>query len=98
MLRPALVTHSTSLDLKQSNFSRYRSTEVDNKVGAKNYSSTGFVEKSLNVMDSQAVARIKEELVEVDAKSDGRLDAEELKVLLRKHAGAFTDSEVVEII
>ncbi|KAG7349519.1 alternative oxidase-domain containing protein [Nitzschia inconspicua] len=97
MLRPALATHSTSLDLTQANFSRYSSTVVDNKVGAKNYSSTGFVEKSLNVLDSQAVARIKEELAEVDANSDGRLDAEELKVLLRKHAGAFTDSEVVEL-
>ena len=33
----------------------------------------------------------------VDANSDGKIDASELKELLRKHHGAFTDKEIVEI-
>ena len=43
------------------------------------------------------VRQIKAELMAVDANLDGKIDASELKELLRKHHGAFTDKEIVEI-
>jgi hypothetical protein len=43
------------------------------------------------------VRQIKAELMSVDKDGDGRLDADELKQLLRKHMASFTDDEIVEI-
>mmetsp|Transcript_5446 Transcript_5446/g.7884 ORF Transcript_5446/g.7884 Transcript_5446/m.7884 type:complete len:349 (-) Transcript_5446:423-1469(-) len=51
----------------------------------------------LKALDIAVVRQIKSELMEVDANSDGRLDANELKRLLHKHNTVFTDSEILEI-
>lgn len=48
-------------------------------------------------LEMSIVRQIKAELMSVDANSDGRLDADELKALLRKHSSAFTDEEILEI-
>jgi demethoxyubiquinone hydroxylase (CLK1/Coq7/Cat5 family) len=58
---------------------------------------TGTVEKTLSALDMSVVRQIKAELMAVDVNSDGRIDAGELKELLRKHHNAFTDNEIVEI-
>ena len=42
------------------------------------------------------VREIKADLLEADVNSDGKMDAEELKLVLRK-AGAFTDREILEL-
>jgi hypothetical protein len=52
---------------------------------------------SLQALDMAAVRQIKAELMEVDANSDGRIDAEELKQLLKKHNSSFTDEEIYEL-
>lgn len=57
----------------------------------------GKVEKTLKALDMAVVRQIKAELIEVDANSDGRLDAEELKKLLNKHNNTFTDEEIIDI-
>lgn len=56
----------------------------------------GAVTITLQALDMAVVRQIKAELMEVDANSDGRIDAEELKVLLHKH-NCFSDQEIVEI-
>lgn len=57
----------------------------------------GYVTKSLRVLDMDVVKKIQAELRSVDVNSDGRIDTEELKVLLSKHKSAFTDEEIVAI-
>jgi hypothetical protein len=57
----------------------------------------GKVERTLSALDMSIVRQIKAELMSVDVNSDERLDAGELKELLRKHHSAFTDNEIVEI-
>jgi len=65
---------------------------TDTIVGEK-----GTITKTLKALDMSVVRQIKAELMEVDANSDGRINAEELKKLLHKHSSAFTDEEVLEI-
>jgi len=57
----------------------------------------GTIERPLKALDMALVRKIKSELMEVDANSDGRIDSEELKALLRRHSTSFTDAEIVEI-
>lgn len=53
--------------------------------------------KEMPHLDNAIVHRIKQELADADVNSDGRIDSEELKQILRKHGSAFTDAEIVEI-
>lgn len=53
--------------------------------------------KQLRALDSDAVRKIHKELIEADTGADGRINADELKRLLRKHNSAFSDSDIVEI-
>jgi len=57
----------------------------------------GYIEKPLKALDLAAVRQIKAELMAVDANSDGKLDSDELKQLLKKHSDVFTDREIVEL-
>jgi len=57
----------------------------------------GTVTRTLETLDMSVVEKIKAELMEADVKNDGRIDAEELKTLLRSHNNTFTDSEIIEI-
>jgi len=57
----------------------------------------GFVTKKLRALNMQTVKDIMEELKAVDSNTDERLDTGELKNLLRKHQGAFTEEEIVQI-
>jgi hypothetical protein len=54
---------------------------------------------SLQALDMAAVRQIKAELMEVDANGnpDGRIDADELKALLKRHNTTFTDEEIIEL-
>ena len=56
-----------------------------------------FSHKPLKALSTHDVLRIKQELMDVDKNFDGRLDADELKTLLRKHTGTFSDTEIVEM-
>jgi len=56
----------------------------------------GYVTKTLKALDMAVVRQIKAELLAVDQNNDGRIDAAELKKLLRKHS-AFSDEEIIEI-
>ncbi|GAX14045.1 hypothetical protein FisN_5Lh031 [Fistulifera solaris] len=57
----------------------------------------GTVTKKLRVLNMDTVKNILKELNAVDRNSDGRIDTDELKQLLRKHNSAFTEDEIVEI-
>lgn len=57
----------------------------------------GHVTRTLRVLDMDVVKKILAELRSVDVNSDGRIDTEELKQLLRGHNTAFTEEEIVEI-
>jgi len=59
--------------------------------------SVGTVTKSLRVLSRDVVRQILDDLESVDANSDGRIETDELKQLLRKHHSAFTEEEVFEI-
>lgn len=72
MLLPMFASHSSSLTWMINDTVRHNSSKSGNSAGAIHYSGSGFVEKPLNVLDSMTVARIKEELAQVDANSDGR--------------------------
>jgi hypothetical protein len=56
----------------------------------------GTVTRTLQKLEASTVRRIEQELQEVDKNDDGRVDAEELMDLLKKHNAAFTDEEIVE--
>lgn len=60
----------------------------------------GTITRQLKKLDISTVRRIEEELREVDKNSDGRLDADELTSLLKRHQStfqsAFTDADIVE--
>jgi hypothetical protein len=58
--------------------------------------SLGTVTRTLKALDQSIVRSIEMELNEVDKNADGRIDAEELKNLLRRHNSAFTDEEILE--
>lgn len=49
------------------------------------------------LLSSDSIRRIKTELIEADINNDGRLDANELRIILKKHSGAFTDEQVVKL-
>jgi len=51
----------------------------------------------LKHLSQAAVRKIKAELMEADANHDGRINAEELKQLLRKHRATFSEKEIEEI-
>eukprot|EP00550_Attheya_septentrionalis_P013567 CAMPEP_0198305932 /NCGR_PEP_ID=MMETSP1449-20131203/58155_1 /TAXON_ID=420275 /ORGANISM="Attheya septentrionalis, Strain CCMP2084" /LENGTH=467 /DNA_ID=CAMNT_0044008477 /DNA_START=70 /DNA_END=1473 /DNA_ORIENTATION=- len=53
--------------------------------------------EKIQTLDAAVVLQIKQELIEADVNHDGRIDADELKQVLRRHKGAFTDSEILEI-
>jgi hypothetical protein len=53
--------------------------------------------KSSSILDMPVIHQIKAELMSVDKNSDGHLDADELKELLRKHATTFSDKEILEL-
>jgi hypothetical protein len=74
LLRPALASHSSVQSFTSTNnYVRYNATvATTDNLHVKHYSSTGFVEKPLKVLDSVAVERIKQELADVDVNSDGR--------------------------
>jgi regulator of sigma D len=59
--------------------------------------SVGTITNKVRVLDMDVVKTILDELRSVDANSDERLDADELKQLLRKHNSAFTEEEIMEI-
>jgi hypothetical protein len=56
----------------------------------------GTVTRSLRKLDANTVAKIQEELNQVDTNHDGRLDADELSQLLKKHHATITDEEILE--
>lgn len=66
-------------------------SDDDNNGGAP----LGTVTYKMRKLDKSVVQKLKEELKEVDANSDDRLDAGELAELL-KRTGTFTDEEIVE--
>lgn len=43
------------------------------------------------------IAQIKSDLASVDADKNGKIDAQELRELLKKHNSTFTDDEIVEL-
>jgi len=46
---------------------------------------------------SELIRRIKSDLIEADVNKDGRLDSDELKLILKKYSDTFTDSEINEL-
>lgn len=96
MIRPAMATRATAASGYADHFLRSNST-IAAEAALINNVSVNNTDKSWKVLDSMAVERIKQELAEVDKNSDGRLDADELKTLLRKHKNTFSDSEIVEL-
>jgi hypothetical protein len=51
----------------------------------------------LKNLNAAAVKTIKAELMQADKNGDGRIDAEELKTLLRRHNATFTNKEVEDL-
>jgi len=60
------------------------------------HAKTGAITFPLKKLDTITVRRIEDELREVDKDSDGRIDADDLTNLLKRHQSAFTDDEIVE--
>ena len=46
---------------------------------------------------SELIRRIKSDLIEADVNKDGRLDSDELKLILKKYSDTFTDEEINEL-
>jgi hypothetical protein len=86
-----VVLHSYAFFSTGGDFSPATATMVKNNGPATKYSIPTAA------LDTPLMRQIKAELMSVDANSDGRIDAYELKELLRKHNAAFTDAEILEI-
>lgn len=56
----------------------------------------GTVTRTLSKLDADAVAKIQKELSQVDTNEDGRLDADELSELLKKHDSAISHDEILQ--
>lgn len=56
----------------------------------------GTITTQLNKLDVDTVRKIEDELRLVDKDSDGRVDADDLTNLLKRHQSTFTDEEIVE--
>lgn len=56
----------------------------------------GSITTQLNKLDADTVRKIEDELHLVDKDSDGRVDADDLTNLLKRHQSTFTDEEIVE--
>merc|ERR1712176_449023 len=56
----------------------------------------GSIKAPLKKLDEKIVQKIEAELREVDVDHDGRVDANDLANLLKKHQTTFTDEEIVE--
>ncbi|CAJ1957961.1 unnamed protein product [Cylindrotheca closterium] len=56
----------------------------------------GTVSRPLEKLDMATVGKIQAELGQVDTNEDGRLDADELSELLKKHHSEFTNEEIME--
>jgi hypothetical protein len=52
---------------------------------------------ALKFLGEQQVRVIKSELMAADTNGDGRLDADELRELLKRHKASFTDKEIEEL-
>lgn len=46
---------------------------------------------------AKIVRKVKADLVEADINKDGRIDSEELKLILKKYPGVFKDQDITEI-
>lgn len=46
---------------------------------------------------AELIREIKTDLIEADVNHDGKIDAEELKIILRKHNTVFSDREILEL-
>jgi len=57
---------------------------------------TSSEESSFRVLDADVISRIEADFQAVDANGDGRIDSDELRILLRR-SGAFSDADIVEI-
>ena len=76
---------------------RFKSTVAAATANDTTLAASDTLEKQLKGLDMRAVRQIKADLMAVDANSDGRLDADELKALLRRHDDVFTDEEILEL-
>ena len=63
MVRPALATRAVA-DLRSNSTLAIEKAPIDG--------TSAYIEKPLKVLDSTAVARIKQELADVDKNADGR--------------------------
>jgi len=66
------------------------STEFDGKENIK-------TTQSFRALNPDVVAMIRDEFETVDANHDGKIDAQELKTLLRRHKDIFSEAEILEI-
>jgi len=48
-------------------------------------------------VDSEIIRKIKSDLISSDVNKDGRVDADEIKLILKKYSDAFSDEDVVKI-
>jgi len=53
-------------------------------------------ESSFRVLDADIISRIEADFQAVDVNGDGKIDSDELRILLRR-SGAFSDADIVEI-
>jgi hypothetical protein len=65
-------------------------------LGDENAEKVSDVEKKKGEI-AMLIRKIKADLVETDFNKDGRIDAEELKAVLKKYPAVFSDSDVFEI-
>jgi len=54
-------------------------------------------EHEIKFLGERAVRTIKAELMAADKNGDGRIDADELQALLKRHKSSFTDREIADI-
>jgi hypothetical protein len=70
---------------------------MDSMTTAMESSAVEAEKKNKNIEIAKIIRSIKADLTEADINKDGRIDAEELKLILKKYPAVFTDHDIMEI-
>ena len=90
------ITPSSSL--LTTSFNNFSTAAVDQQEQKPDDILNETLEKArLYEQRSELIRRIKSDLIEADVNKDGRLDSDELKLILKKYSDTFTDAEINEL-
>merc|ERR1711933_293325 len=69
-----------------------QTVQSNSKISGNTFSSTDRVP-----LDMEIIRKIQDDLIASDINNDGRIDANELRIILKKYTDTFSDEDVIKI-